>query len=118
MLRREIEEDLSGQTTFPEDQIDHVIDQMLDTLEKAKAEGRELDEVELQLINYCSALRHFFASWCINRRVDGGLELPLKIVQERLGHSSITLTADRYGHLFPRGDDAAELEAAENALLA
>ena len=22
------------------------------------------------------ALRHFYASWCINRRVDGGLELP------------------------------------------
>jgi integrase len=64
------------------------------------------------------ALRHFYASWCINRRADGGLELPLKVVQERLGHASITLTADRYGHLFPRGDDAAELQAAENALLA
>src|SRR3984885_9703792 len=34
------------------------------------------------------ALRHFYASWCINRRVDGGLELPAKVVQERLGHSS------------------------------
>jgi hypothetical protein len=22
------------------------------------------------------ALRHFFASWCINRKIDGGLELP------------------------------------------
>ena len=32
-------------------------------------------------------LRHFFASWCINRRVDGGLELPLKVVQARLGHA-------------------------------
>ena len=30
-------------------------------------------------------LRHFYASWCINRKVDGGLELPLKIVQTRLG---------------------------------
>lgn len=63
------------------------------------------------------ALRHFYASWCINRRVDGGLELPAKVVQERLGHSSITMTLDVYGHLFPRGDDAAELEAAEKALL-
>src|SRR5262249_36832464 len=27
------------------------------------------------------ALRHFYASWCINRRIDGGLELPLKVVQ-------------------------------------
>jgi integrase len=31
------------------------------------------------------ALRHFDASWCINRRRDGGLELHMKIVQERLG---------------------------------
>jgi integrase len=64
------------------------------------------------------ALRHFYASWCINRRVDGGLELPAKVVQERLGHSSIVMTMDVYGHLFPRGDDSAELEAAERSLLA
>jgi integrase len=63
------------------------------------------------------ALRHFYASWCINRRVDGGLELPLKLVQARLGHASITMTADRYGHLFPRGDDGAELNAAAQTLL-
>jgi integrase len=63
------------------------------------------------------ALRHFYASWCINRRVDGGLELPLKLVQARLGHASIQMTADRYGHLFPSGDDGAELAAAERALL-
>ena len=64
------------------------------------------------------ALRHFYASWCINRRADGGLELPAKVVQERLGHSSIVMTMDLYGHLFPRGDDGAELAAAETALLA
>jgi integrase len=63
------------------------------------------------------ALRHFYASWCINRRADGGLELPLKVVQARLGHASIQMTADRYGHLFPRGDDKAELAAAEKAFL-
>jgi integrase len=63
------------------------------------------------------SLRHFYASWCINRRADGGLELPPKVVQERLGHSSITMTMDTYGHLFPKGDDAAELAAAEKALL-
>jgi integrase len=63
------------------------------------------------------SLRHFYASWCINRRVDGGLELPLKLVQVRLGHASIQMTADRYGHLFPRGDDGAELAAAEKALV-
>lgn len=59
------------------------------------------------------SLRHFFASWCINRRTDGGLELPLKIVSERLGHSNIAITADLYGHLFPRADDSAELAAGE-----
>jgi integrase len=63
------------------------------------------------------ALRHFFASWCINRRVDGGLELPLKVVQARMGHSTIGMTADVYGHLFPRGDDSAELAAAEKFLV-
>ena len=63
------------------------------------------------------ALRHFYASWCINRRKDGGLELPPKLVQQRLGHSSIVMTMDRYGHLFPTGDDGAELAVAEKALL-
>ncbi|MGB9476048.1 MAG: hypothetical protein WCE87_13360 [Candidatus Udaeobacter sp.] len=63
------------------------------------------------------ALRHFFASWCINRKTDGGLELPAKVVQDRLGHSTIVMTLDRYGHLFPPGDDTAELAAAERILL-
>ena len=63
------------------------------------------------------SLRHFYACWCINRRVDGGLELPLKVVQARLGHASIQMTADTYGHLFPRGDDGSELAEAERALL-
>jgi integrase len=63
------------------------------------------------------AFRHFYASWCINRRKDGGLELPAKVVQERLGHSSIIMTMDVYGHLFPRGDDSEELAAAERSLL-
>ncbi len=63
------------------------------------------------------SLRHFYASWLINRREDGGLGLPAKLVQERLGHSSITMTMDTYGHLFPREDDADELAAAEALLL-
>jgi integrase len=63
------------------------------------------------------ALRHFYASWCINSRQDGGLELPPKVVQARLGHASIVMTLDTYGHLFPRADDGAELAAAEKALL-
>jgi integrase len=64
------------------------------------------------------ALRHFYASWCINRKADGGLELPIKVVQARLGHASIQMTADTYGHLFPRGDDGTELAAAERTLMA
>lgn len=63
--------------------------------------------------NGLHAFRHFFASWCINRKADGGLELPLKVVSERLGHSNIAITADLYSHLFPRGDDSKELAAAE-----
>jgi len=39
------------------------------------------------------------------------------VVQERLGHATITMTMDVYGHLFPRGDDGAELAAAEKTLL-
>jgi integrase len=57
-------------------------------------------------------LRHYFASWC-GARKPVGRELPLKIVSEYMGHSTIALTANRYSHLFPRGDDSAELAAAE-----
>jgi integrase len=65
------------------------------------------------------AFRHFFASWCLNRRADGGRELPAKNVQELLGHSTIAITMDVYGHLFRRsGDDRAELAASTAALWA
>jgi integrase len=63
------------------------------------------------------ALRHFFASWCLARRADGGRELPIKTVQGLMGHASITMTCDTYGHLFPAQNDAAELVAAEKAFL-
>lgn len=64
------------------------------------------------------ALRHFYASWCINPLDRGGQGLPPKVVQVRLGHSSIVMTMDTYGHLFPPGDDAGKrLEEAERALL-
>jgi integrase len=64
------------------------------------------------------SLRHFYASWCANRRADGGLELPPKSVQARLGHSSTVMTLDTYGHLFPSHDDGKELAAAERAIFA
>jgi integrase len=63
------------------------------------------------------ALRHFYASWLINRKEDGGLGLPVKMVQERMGHASIVMTMDTYGHLFPRLDDGTELAQAANILL-
>ncbi|SFI65750.1 Site-specific recombinase XerD [Phyllobacterium sp. CL33Tsu] len=64
------------------------------------------------------ALRHWFASWCINSKVDGGLELSPKAVQSRMGHSSIQVTFDTYGHLFPAADEAQALADAESRLLA
>jgi integrase len=76
-------------------------------------DGRPITEAKYSM----HALRHFYASWCINRPADGGLGLPPKVVQERLGHSTIGMTMDTYGHLFPRGDDADELTAAASALL-
>ncbi|PWJ79795.1 site-specific recombinase XerD [Pseudaminobacter salicylatoxidans] len=82
--------------------------------EEVDNEGKSVIEPKYKGMH---ALRHFYASWCINRQQDGGLGLPPKVVQERLGHSSITMTMDVYGHLFPRGDDADELAAAEAALL-
>src|SRR5262245_2350750 len=63
------------------------------------------------------AFRHFFASWCINPKERGGRELPPKEVQTLMGHASITLTMDTYGHMFPRGDDRSELAAAAKRLL-
>jgi integrase len=63
------------------------------------------------------AFRHFFASWCINPKDRGGRELPLKVVQSLLGHSSVVMTMDVYGHLFPRGDDRDEHAASAKALL-
>ncbi len=63
------------------------------------------------------SLRHFFASWCINRKQDGGRELPAKTVQALMGHSSITMTMDTHGHLFPSADDGDALAEAERRLL-
>jgi integrase len=57
------------------------------------------------------ALRHFYASLCINPAPQG-LGLPAKVVQTRLGHSTIMMTMDVYSHLFPNNDDGAELAAA------
>jgi integrase len=41
--------------------------------------------------------------------------LPAKVVQERLGHATIGMTLNVYGHIFPQGDSTAEMAAAERA---
>ena len=64
------------------------------------------------------SLRHFYASWCINPPENSGQGLPPKVVQTQLGHASIVMTMDTYGHLFPPGKDAHKrLAEAEHALL-
>jgi integrase len=56
------------------------------------------------------ALRHFFASWAIERGFSP------KRVQTLLGHCSIQMTFDLYGHLFPSlEDDHAKFVAGELA---
>jgi integrase len=51
--------------------------------------------------------RHFFASWLIDRGFNA------KRVQVLMGHSSIAITYDTYGHLFPQEDDHERFAAGE-----
>jgi integrase len=78
---------------------------------------RTLDAAGVANLYGLHAFRHFFCSWCGARKVDGGRELPLLTVSRLMGHSSVTLTASVYSHLFPRQDDHAELAAAELGLI-
>jgi integrase len=58
------------------------------------------------------ALRHFFASWAIEQGFSP------KKVQTLLGHGSIKMTYDVYGHLFPsEEEDHVRLARGEAALL-
>lgn len=83
-------------------------------------DGKDAEGKTIKLPKYTGlhALRHWYASWCINRKADGGLELAPKAVQARMGHSSIQVTFDTYGHLFPAADEAQELADAESRLMA
>lgn len=76
-------------------------------------EGKPIIEAKYSGLH---ALRHWFASWCINRKSEGGLELTPKQVQERMGHSNIAVTLDTYSHLFPSQDEQEALGAAERAI--
>jgi integrase len=58
------------------------------------------------------SLRHACASMFIE------LGWQPKRIQDVLGHSSITMTFDRYGHLFPQADLAADMAKLEAAIVA
>jgi integrase len=64
------------------------------------------------------ALLHFYGSWCINRRRDGGLELPPKTVQARLGDASIVMTWTSSATCSRAATTVRELAAAARALFA
>ena len=57
--------------------------------------GTEFDKINLQ------ALRHSHASQLIKHGVN------IKTISERLGHSTIVITLDTYGHLLPGMDEEA-----------
>jgi integrase len=63
------------------------------------------------------AFRHYFASWCISPKERGGRGLSPKVVQGGwLGHSTIAMTLDVYGHLF-REIDKDEVSASTKSVL-
>jgi hypothetical protein len=49
-------------------------------------------------------------------RRTAGWALPLKTVQVRMGHGTLAMTADLYGHRFPSNDDA-KVPVGEAALM-
>jgi integrase len=52
-------------------------------------------------------LRHFYASVLIRAGES------VKVVQERLGHTSAQMTLDVYGHLWPEDEDSTREAVAE-----
>jgi integrase len=65
---------------------------------RAKEEGREPDLLEPLGLHEC---RHTFASLMIAAGVNA------KALQTYMGHSSVTVTYDRYGHLMPGNEEEA-----------
>lgn len=62
--------------------------------------------------------RHWYCTWCINSKEDGGLGLDVKRVSERMGHSSVMITLNVYGHLFPQTDQREAMAEAERRFMA
>lgn len=86
------------------------------TVDSGKVDGKG-NRIPLPKYSGLHALRHWYASWSINPKSEGGLGLDMKTVQARMGHSSIVVTADVYAHLFPRADDSKELADAASILM-
>src|SRR5262249_14723514 len=57
--------------------------------------------------------RHYYASMLINRKKDGGAELPIQIVSYRMGHKNVSTTWNLYGHLFPQADGSVGMSELE-----
>jgi integrase len=55
--------------------------------------------------------RHFYCAWLIAQNMN------IKRIQTLMGHSSIRVTLDTYGHLLPQEDDHDKLAAAERELI-
>ena len=71
----------------------------------------------LKSVQFCQKPKRIIRNMINRERRRQDPELPAKVVQERLGYSTIAMTLDIYGDLFPRHDDSEELAAAERALL-
>jgi hypothetical protein len=74
------------------------------------------DGITLDYLRELPARAH--ASWCINRRADGGLELPIRVVQGRLGHAGIQQRRSVTAICSRAATTAPELAAAERAFMA
>jgi integrase len=73
---------------------------------QAQEQGREVTADELLSPIGLHEARHTFASLMIASMSEAG-KFNGKVLQELMGHASITETFDRYGHLFPGTKDEA-----------
>ncbi len=64
------------------------------------------------------AFRHFHAAYLLTPKTRGGRGMNFKEVQQRLGHSTIGVTMDTYGHLLPEGENTTQWDDAERELMA
>jgi len=71
------------------------------TLERARREGPEAKPGELLRPIWLHECRHTFASLMIAAGVNA------KAICDAMGHASVTMTFDRYGHLMPDGREQA-----------